>query len=125
MERGRSGLTVVEVLFAVVVLTVGLLALISSWAPAARMLGQGRRSTLSAQVAAARMATLRHIARSTVPPCTSPEWRDGEEATPGFIERWRILEGTGPARRLELSVETRTPAGWTADTVMSAVLCTP
>lgn len=125
MRQGRAGLTVTEVLVAAVVLTVGLLALAGSWAHTGRMLGWGRQSTVVAQAAASRLAELRRIANAGLPPCSSPEWRDGRDSSHALVQSWQILDPAGPARRIELVVRSRRASGWRADTVSAALLCGP
>ena len=71
----RSGFTVAEATVAVVVLSVGLLALAGSMALAGRMIGVGRQATRVGQAAAARVERMRQVALSTVPACGAPEWR--------------------------------------------------
>jgi Tfp pilus assembly protein PilV len=121
----RVGLTVVEVLVAVVVLTVGVLALVGSSAQVSRMIGRGRHATVAAMVAIGRLERLRGAARSTSPPCTSAEWQGGTAAEAGILQSWDILDLTGAARRLQLIVRYRTPIGTATDTVVTAVVCGP
>ena len=56
---GRSGFTIAEAVVAVVVLSVGVLALVGSAALTSRMVGRGLHSTRTGQVAAARIERLR------------------------------------------------------------------
>ncbi len=58
MDRER-GFTLVEVIIAVLVLTIGLLALVTSSALVTRMIARGQRSAMSATFAAQRMERLR------------------------------------------------------------------
>jgi Tfp pilus assembly protein PilE len=119
------GLTIVEVLVAVVLLTVGLLALVGSSAQVSRMIGRGRHATVAAMLAAGRIERLRGVAGSTSPPCTGLEWRSGSAVESGVMESWQILDPAGAVRRLQLIVRYRTPAGLTTDTIVAAVLCQP
>lgn len=125
MQTSWYGLTVAETLVAVVVLTVGVLALAGSSALMTRMIGRGRHATTAAMVAAARVEQLRQIAHSTSPPCTSPEWRTDSAAQPGATESWSILDPAGLVRRVQLVVRHRTPAGLATDTIVTALLCAP
>jgi Tfp pilus assembly protein PilV len=124
VQRGEAGLTLVEVLVAIVVLTVGLLALVGSWAHIARAIGAGRHATVAAQAAASRLAELHRIAQSS-PSCGAVEWRSGADSSHGTALSWRILDVSGPARRVELVVRWRKVSGWSADTILTAVLCAP
>ena len=119
----ESGLTIAEAVVAVVVLSVGVLALVGSAALISRMIGQGRQFTRAGQVAAARIERLRQIAFSTVPPCTSVEWRSGSAGGPGLTESWQILDPAGPARRARIVLRSRHPTGLSSDTVVTGFLC--
>jgi hypothetical protein len=119
----ESGLTIAEAVVAVVVLSVGVLALVGSAALTTRMLGRGRHSTRTGQVAAARIERLRQIAFSTVPACTGPEWRSDSAGGPDLTETWQILDPAGPARRVRIVLRSRHPAGFSTDTVVTGFLC--
>src|SRR5256884_7453757 len=58
MKR-EEGFTIVEVIVAILVLTIGLLALVTSAALVTRMIGRGQRSAVSAQYAQRRLEMLR------------------------------------------------------------------
>src|SRR3989441_10160283 len=58
MKR-ESGFTLVEIIIAIIVLTVGLLALVTSSALVTRMIARGQRSAMSATFAAQRLEQLR------------------------------------------------------------------
>src|SRR5256886_16370749 len=57
--KREQGFTIVEVIVAILVLTVGLLALVTSAALVTRMIGRGQRSAVSAQYAQRRLEMLR------------------------------------------------------------------
>jgi prepilin-type N-terminal cleavage/methylation domain-containing protein len=58
-RRGERGFTIVEVLIAIVVLTVGLLGLVTTAALVTRMIGQGQRSAVASTFASQRLELLR------------------------------------------------------------------
>jgi Tfp pilus assembly protein PilE len=120
---GRSGFTIVEAMVAVVVLTVGILALVGSAALTTRMVGRGRHDTRTGQVAAARIERLRQIAFSTVPPCAAADWRSDSAGGPGLTESWHILDPAGTARRVRIVLRSRHPTGYSSDTVVTSFLC--
>ena len=122
---GRSGLTIAEAMVALVVLSVGVLALVGSAALTSRMVGQGRHSTRAGQIAAARIERLYQIAFSTVPPCTGGEWRSDSASGRGLAESWQILDPAGPARRVRIVLRSRHPTGTSSDTVVTGILCGP
>src|SRR5205823_5075225 len=59
LDDREQGFTIVEVIVAILVLTVGLLALVTSAALVTRMIGRGQRSAVSAQYAQRRLEMLR------------------------------------------------------------------
>jgi Tfp pilus assembly protein PilE len=121
----KTGFTVAEVVVAVVVFTVGVLALVGAFAAMGRMIGRGSQATVAAAVLAGRIEELHRIAGSTRPPCTAPEWRSGSATEAGVTHDWDVLEPTGVARRVRLVVRHHTPTGTATDTAMTAVLCEP
>jgi len=121
--ESRSAFTIAEAVVAVLVLSVGVLALVGSAALTSRMLGRGRHSTRTGQIAAARIERLRQIAFSTVPACSGAEWRSDSAGGPGLSESWQILEPAGPARRVLIVLRSRHPTGLSIDTVVTGILC--
>jgi prepilin-type N-terminal cleavage/methylation domain-containing protein len=119
----RSGFTIAEVIVAVVVLSVGLLALAGSTALGSRMVGWGQQATRVGQAAAARIERLRQVAFSIVPACSAPEWHTDSAVGSGLSESWEILDEAGPVRRVLLVLRSRRPGGTMSDTVLTAVLC--
>jgi prepilin-type N-terminal cleavage/methylation domain-containing protein len=119
----RSGFTVAEVIVAVALLSVGLLALAGSTALTSRMVGWGQQATQVGQAAAARVERLRQVAFSTIPACSAPEWRSDSAAGGGLSESWEMLDDTGPVRRVLIVLGSRRPGGTSSDTVLTAVLC--
>lgn len=121
--RGGSGFTVAEVMVAVVVLSVGLLALAGSAALTSRMVGRGRHATNLGLVAAGRIERLRQAAFSTATPCSGAAWRSDSAGGPGLSESWGILDASGPVRRVMVVLRSRHATGISSDTVFTAVLC--
>ena len=119
----RSGFTVAEVIVAVVVLSVGLLALAGSTALAGRMVGLGLQATRVGLAAASRVERLRQVAFSTAPACSAPEWRSDSTGGVGLSESWDMLDEAGLVRRVMIVLRSRRPTGTSSDTVLTAVLC--
>jgi len=117
------GVSVAEVLVAIVIVTVGLLTLVGSWGQMSRMIGRGRHATLAATVAASRVERLRQISRSTSPPCTGAGWRSDSLVGTGVVESWQVLDAAGPFRRVQVIVRHRTPSGFATDTVATSLPC--
>ena len=122
MKRTDTGFTVVEVLVAVVVLSVGVIALVSSAAMVTRMIGRGKMETRAAQVASRRLETLRRIAYSTSPRCTAGGFANGgPQTTQGVTETWQ-LTGTSP-RTITVNVSYATAYGTHTDVLTTLVEC--
>jgi len=109
--RSRAGLTLIEVLIAIVVLGVGVVALAGSSALVTRMVGQGKIETRAAQAASRRMEMLRMAAGSTTPRCASPDFASGGPVLgSGITESWTVPPA-GVARRIRVTVSYLTVQG--------------
>lgn len=98
----RRAFTLLEVLVALVLLSVGILGVSTSAALVSRMIGDGARLTLAATVATARLEQLRAI------PCASAT--AGAAVTRGVEERWSVAPMGGAslsALEVQLSVTYR------------------
>ena len=124
--RNERGFTIAEVLVAVVMLTVGVMAMVGSSAAVTRMVGRGRNDTMVGQIATSRIERLRQIAASTATPCTSGQWTTDSttQGTNGRIrERWEIVDNTGNARKVRVILRYPTGRRTQVDTVMTTILC--
>jgi prepilin-type N-terminal cleavage/methylation domain-containing protein len=119
----RHGFTLVELMVAIVVLTVGVLTLVGSSAMATRMIGRGGRGIEVAMVASGRTEQLRRLAAGSTPRCGG--LTDGtSRSVGGVVERWNILGAAGdPAREVRLTLDYRVPAGPRTDTVTVSLDC--
>jgi prepilin-type N-terminal cleavage/methylation domain-containing protein len=121
MKQDRSGFTLVEVLVAVMVLTVGVTALVGSAGVVTRMIGRGQMGTRGAQFAAGRLEQLRMVANSTTPRCTSLLFVGGTTTTRGITEKV-VITGT-TLRTITDSVSYRTVKGTHGDVLTTQVRC--
>lgn len=114
--RSVRGFTIVETLVAVMVLTVGLLALVSTAAVATRLISDGQRQTVVSTRAHERIEILRAQG--------CPIAGSGSEARGAFAVAWQV-EATpgGRARSLVVVVTSQTPRGPRADTVATVHMC--
>lgn len=119
----RKGFTIAEVLVAVVMLTVGVMALVGSSAAVTRMVGGGRISTFAGQTASARVERLRQIAASTAAPCTSALWKTDSVVNGVTTEKWQILDNAGNSRRVQVTLRYPAAGGVSYDTVNTRILC--
>jgi prepilin-type N-terminal cleavage/methylation domain-containing protein len=120
----EKGFTLIEVLIAVTVLSIGVMALVGSSAMATRMIGRGRESTQVGQVATARAEWLRQVASSTSPPCGSAQFTDGAVVRNGITEQWQVQALTASGTRdVRMMYTYKVPRGTRTDTMTLTVLC--
>ena len=118
MKQARAGFTLVEVLVAVVVLGIGIVALAGSAAMVTRMIGRGQMGTRAAQLASQRLELLRNAAYRTNPRCTDASFASGGPVTAqGVTETWVIQAGT--PRIITETVTYRTANGGTHNDVFT------
>ncbi len=124
-HTSRRGFTMVEVMVALVLLTVGVMALVGSSAMVSRMIGRGRESTIAVQVATARLERLRRVAASTTPRCVSPQFTSDSATTAGVSERWIVAPPAGSdlSRGVSVALAYRDVRGPVYDTLRTVVLC--
>jgi len=97
VSNNRSGFTLVEMLVAVVILAVGLLALAGSTGIITRTLHGSRIATQAVQQAQQRIDILRAAARSTPTPCSSPSFASsaGVQLNQGVSMTWSVPPSGG------------------------------
>jgi prepilin-type N-terminal cleavage/methylation domain-containing protein len=123
MKNSSSGFTLVEVLVAVVVLGVGIIAMVGSSAMVTRMIGRGKVETRAAQVASRRLEMLRLVAYSTSPRCTAAGFTNGGPVTTsGITESWAV-PATGKVRNIQVNVTYRTVQGSRTASLQSRIGC--
>lgn len=129
MLRYRAGFTLVEVLIAVVMVGMGLVALLGAAGAIVRMNGRGKTATIASYVAQRRLERLRTAAGSTVIPCTAPDFASAPSPimTDGMQEHWAVTSAPGmggaSARFVTAIVTYRIPSGERSDTVSTLVAC--
>ena len=121
MKQSRSGFTLVEVLVAVMVLSVGVTALVGSAGVVTRMIGRGQMGTRGAQMASWRLEQLRMWANSTTPRCTSGSFVGGTWTSRGITEKV-VITGT-TLRTVPDSVTYGTVKGAHKDVLTTLVRC--
>jgi prepilin-type N-terminal cleavage/methylation domain-containing protein len=129
MNQRERGFTLIEVMLAVVLLTIGVMALVGSSALVSRMIGKGKESTFAVQVATARFEQLRTIAASTATPCSAAGFASGTAtgsyANGGVSEAWTVgpAAATGTGRDVTVFVTYRNNRGTVTDTLTTTFLC--
>lgn len=123
MIRSNKGFTLAEVLVAVMILSVGLLAIAASSGAVYRMLGYGKLSTQAATMASTRMEILRREANRTDPPCTSAGFSSGIDTIDlGMVVQWTV-PASGIQRNITVVVTTPAGHGPAQDTIFSVLDC--
>jgi prepilin-type N-terminal cleavage/methylation domain-containing protein len=123
VKRSASGFTIVEVLVAIVVLSIGLIALAGSSAIVTRMIGRGKVETRVAQAASRRIEALRLAAYSTSPRCTTGAFANGGPVTTnGLTESWTVPT-TGKVRAVQVNVTYRTVRGTRTASLQTRIEC--
>lgn len=120
----RRGFTVIEVTVAIVVLTVGLLGLVTTAALVTRMLARGQRTAMAATFAQSRLERLRSAA------CIPAQRADGSDtlsrgSTWVAINRWAFSGSSSPTTfRVRIVTISKTDRGAIrVDTSESSIPC--
>jgi prepilin-type N-terminal cleavage/methylation domain-containing protein len=121
VKRSTAGFTIVEVLMAVVVLGVGVVAMAGSSALVTRMIGRGQRATRAGQVAAQRLDSLRLIAFKTTPHCTQVV-NGGPVSTLGVTQSWAVTTPNAKSRQVTLTLTYKNAAGKTHTDVVTSII---
>jgi prepilin-type N-terminal cleavage/methylation domain-containing protein len=94
MRRGTAGFTLVEVLVAVVVLGIGIIAMAGTSGMVTRMIGRGKMATRAGQAATQKVEELRLAAYSTTPHCTAGAFANGGPVVAnGVTTSWVVAGG--------------------------------
>ena len=95
MKRATAGFTLVEVLVAVVVLGIGIIAMAGTSGMVTRMIGRGKMATRAWQAATRKVEELRLAAYSTSPHCTAGAFASGGPVVAnGVTTSWVVAGGT-------------------------------
>lgn len=115
-RHGEKGISLIEILVALTILSVGLLGLVGASAMVNRMLGQGRWSTVTMGYAQRRLDLLRASAPDSAG-CASLSGGTAAISS-GLTERWTIVPGV---RTVAIEVVVSRLAR--ADTVATVIPC--
>lgn len=124
MRSSRAGFTIVETLVAVIVLSVGALALASSGGSITRMLSNGQRKTRAATVAATILDSLRTKAYSAIPKCSGLASGTGSGPVTAYGNQYTTawdVSGAGTSRRIEVRVAYRVGPRVHGDTLVATI----
>jgi len=106
--QARGGFTIVELVVAIIIITVGVLALATGSAGVAKQMRSGNQSALAAVVAQSRLETIRSLGCSNL--------SSGTATTRGMTEKWSVSFISGRARAVTESV-TYVPRAQTTRTI--------
>jgi prepilin-type N-terminal cleavage/methylation domain-containing protein len=121
--RSSRGLTLVEVMVAIVIVGVGIGGMAGSFALVTRMIGRGRVQGRAAQLAKSRIEQLRLLAGSTSPRCTAVALSSGGPlSTRAVTERWEV-GSAGAIRQVRVIVSYPVTGGTHADTLQTRIDC--
>jgi prepilin-type N-terminal cleavage/methylation domain-containing protein len=114
--RGERGFTIVEVLVAILVLTVGVLGFVTTAGLVTRMIGQGERFTEASALANERVELIRTT--------RCPAVGTGSETRGAYTINWRVADTAGgKARRIVVTVSSPTTRGTRSDSVQTVKFC--
>lgn len=114
--KAQRGFTIVEVLVAIMILSVGLMGLVTTAGLVTRMIGQGHRFTEASALANERIEVLRSQG--------CPAAGTGTETRGAYTISWRVVALAAPnGRGLFVSVQSPTTRGNRTDSFETAHFC--
>jgi prepilin-type N-terminal cleavage/methylation domain-containing protein len=123
VKRARSGFTIIEVLVAVTILAVGVVALAGSAATVTRMINRGKIDTRAAQLATQQLEVLRATAYATTPRCTALA-NGGPQATDHVTLSWTVAVAPGgTGRDVSVSASYGTGRGTRTEVLTTYIEC--
>lgn len=127
MTLGNKGFTVTEVMVAVMILTVGILAMMGTSAAATKLLSRGRRVTIATQVAESVMDSLRLKSNEDLVTCTDLDANSTGYTKQGIHVTWEIgartTVGQTGVRTVTVLVTYAGNQASTVDTLISMFKC--
>ena len=101
MSSNRSGFTIIEMLIAITILSVGMLALGAGLGKVTQTLSTSRLTTEANQLMTRRMDRLRAASRSTLAPCTAGSFTSsGSEIVSNGVSIEWVVPPSGALRRV-------------------------
>jgi prepilin-type N-terminal cleavage/methylation domain-containing protein len=122
MKRATAGFTLVEVLVAVVVLGIGIIAMAGTSGMVARMIGRGKMATRAGQAATRKVEELRLAAYSTSPRCTAGAFASGGPVVANGVTTSWVVGASAKARSVQVTVSFKTTRGGTHTDVLNTLI---
>ncbi|MFN2318025.1 MAG: prepilin-type N-terminal cleavage/methylation domain-containing protein [Gemmatimonadales bacterium] len=122
MTSNQRGFSIVEVLVAIIILTIGLLALAQSSGAVTTMIGRGKQDTQASLAAQQQLERLRQVANSTTPKCTALANGSATGPATGTTTAWTV-SGSGDSRTVAVTVTYRISRGTRTETVRAILGC--
>jgi prepilin-type N-terminal cleavage/methylation domain-containing protein len=120
MKR-ENGFTIIEVVVAILVLSIGLLAMVGSTAMVTRMIARGQRSATAAIFASQRLEQLRASACTVRPNGADTLYRGG---TWTAVNSWAFVNAGNSTWRIKLTSKYKTAQGRTrTDSTETEISC--
>ena len=116
LKRSSGGFTIVEVVVAIVVFTLGILGLVGTAATVTRMVGRSQQYNMSASLAQQRVEMLLAAGCGSM--------ASGTATSGAYTVTWTVASTSGGlGRSIGITVTYRTAAGMRTDTFTSAASC--
>jgi prepilin-type N-terminal cleavage/methylation domain-containing protein len=123
VKPSSSGVTLVEVLIALSVLGIGIVALAGSSSMVTRMIGLGNLETRAALAASRRVEILRAAAHSTSSPCSAPSFASGGPVLADRTTESWVVPLTGARRRVTVNIGYLTVRGSRSAVLETVIEC--
>lgn len=122
MSGRERGFSIVEVLVAIVILTIGLLALAQSSGAVTTMIARGKQDTQAAAAAQQVLEQLRQEAAAATPKCQGLAGGTRAGPQPGMTLNWAV-SGTDDTRDVVVTVTYRIGRGTRPETIRAVLGC--
>ena len=119
-RRPRRGFTIVELMVAVMILSIGLLGLASTGAYVARQVGEGGNATVAATVAQGRFEMAAGVTCGSIP---MNSWQTA--TTRNISEKWFAVDTTNNIKIITDTVTFRTRRGTKSYGFRTMIACRP
>jgi type IV pilus modification protein PilV len=123
VKDARRGFTTIEVLIAMIILSIGVLALASSAGSTTRMVYNGKARSQASTLSTSVLDSLRYMAKSTTPECTAlVNGSNQPSAYPSYSVTWDVTTSTN---RSDIIIAVTYPLGrgQVVDSMITSFYC--